>query len=98
MATKKQKRQALQAKHDKFMSELKRSNQEALRKSQERREEENRRAWQDNHDKNHSWKKRIKECPHCQDAIKSQRRAIESSPGPREIDPGFTDTLIQKEN
>lgn len=65
MATKKAKRAAAEAKRAKMLEEYRRTGLEAQRKDREHRERKELEAWQDQHDKKHSWKKRIKECPHC---------------------------------
>lgn len=76
MATKKQKRIQAIARHKAFMDEYRMSGLRALLKDKERRAQKDRDEWRENHDKNHSWKKRIKECPLCADEIKAQKQAI----------------------
>lgn len=75
MATKKQKRAAAHAKHLQYMKDYSQSGLEAQRKDRAERHEKNCQAWQTNHDKNHSWKKRIKECPICQGEMKAARES-----------------------
>lgn len=53
MATKKQKRARMKAKHEAEMAELKRSNAAALLAERKRREAINKSAWEDNHNKRH---------------------------------------------
>lgn len=71
MATKKQKRTIAEAKHQAFMNEIRETGLAALAKDREHRERKNREAWLDNHQKKHSWKNRIKECPHCSDILRA---------------------------
>lgn len=66
MTTKAQKRAMAQIKHDAYMEEYRLSGLRALRKEQNRRREKLLKDWQENHDKNHNWKKLVPECPHCQ--------------------------------
>lgn len=75
MATKKQKRAAALAKRAAFEEEYRRSGLEAQRKDREHRARKLREEWRENHEKRHSWKKRIKECPICQDEIRAAKRA-----------------------
>jgi hypothetical protein len=75
MATKKQKRAAGIAKHEAFLEEMRRSGLEAQRKDRERKERMLLQEWQDQHDKKHSWKKVIDECPHCQLVKKAQNQS-----------------------
>ena len=75
MATKKQKRAAALARREAFLAEERERGLNALRKERERRAYEARKEWQEQHDKKHSWKKRIKECPICKDEIKAAKRA-----------------------
>lgn len=69
MATKKQKRAAALAKRERMLAAEREIGLKALEKDRYERDRKNREAWQENHDKNHSWKKRIKECPHCKDLM-----------------------------
>lgn len=66
MATKAQKRARNEAKHAEFMEEIRQSGLKALAKERARRQKKLLSDWQENHDKNHSWKKLVPECPHCQ--------------------------------
>lgn len=75
MATKKQKRAAAQAKHEADMKAYREGGLQALRKDREYRAHKEREEWRKNHDKNHSWQKRIKECPLCGDEIKAARQS-----------------------
>lgn len=75
MATKKQKRAAALAKHEQMMADLRESGLAALQADRRRRDAEVRKEWSANHEKNHSWKKRIKECPLCGDEIRAAKRA-----------------------
>jgi hypothetical protein len=70
VATKKQKRAAALARRERFLAAEREVGLNALRIDRERRAYEERKLWQEQHDKKHSWKKRIKECPLCQDEIK----------------------------
>lgn len=71
MATKKQKRERGEEKHKRFMAEIRKTGLEAQRKDREHREKKNREAWREQHDTKHTWKKRLKECPLCQDISKT---------------------------
>lgn len=73
MATKKQKREAGFQKHLRESEDLRRSGLEAQRKDRETRTKKEREAWQENHDKKHSWKNLVKECPLCQDKMKHSK-------------------------
>lgn len=75
MATKKQKREAGLAKHETFMANVRETGLKALRKDQERRRQKELDDWRENHNKRHSWKKRIKECPHCRIELAQARQA-----------------------
>ena len=75
MATKKQKRERGEQKRVHFMAEIKRTGLEAQRKDREHREKKHREAWRDQHDKKHNWKRRIKECPLCQDITRASSKA-----------------------
>lgn len=75
MATKKQKREAAMAKHEHRMEELRRTGLEAQQKDRAHRQQKELDAWAENHRKNHSWKKRIKECPHCRIEMTAARIA-----------------------
>lgn len=70
MATKKQKRAAAEAKHQAFMEEHRQSGLAAQRQDRERRAAEERKAWQDVHDKKHH--KFVDNCPLCTDIKKQQ--------------------------
>lgn len=84
MATKKQKRQRGLKKHEEEMAELRRLGLEALRKDRQHRRQKELQEWEENHKKNHSWQKRIVECPHCRlemkDAEKEMEKATSSTP------------------
>lgn len=75
MATKKQKRAAALAKHEADMKAYREGGLQALQKDREYRAHKEREDWRANHDKRHSWKKRIKECPICNDEIAAAKRA-----------------------
>lgn len=75
MATKKQKRQAMLEKRAKFEEEIRRTGLEALRKDREARRSKELKDWQEQHESKHSWKKRIKECPHCRIEIRAAEQA-----------------------
>lgn len=79
MATKKQKRERGEQKRMHFMSEHRRTGLEAQRKDREHRQQKEREAWREQHDKKHSWKKRIKECPICQDSLRAEKSAGNNS-------------------
>lgn len=76
MATKKQKRQRAEEKRAAYMEELRRTGLEAQRKDRESRKRAERKAWQEQHDKKHNWKNRVKQCPLCRDfmAPSTQKR------------------------
>lgn len=74
MATKKQKREAAEAKRQARLDEMRQSGLEAQRKDREHRAKEERKAWRKQHDEKHSWKKRIVECPLCRDILKAQKK------------------------
>jgi hypothetical protein len=69
MATKKQKHAQAVAKREAFEAEMRESGLRAQRADQERRDRENRQAWEKQHEKKHF--KFVDECPHCQDARKN---------------------------
>lgn len=71
MATKKEKRAAALARHQEFMASVRETGLSALKKDRKHRAAKLRDEWRENHDKRHSWKKRIVECPLCQDEIKA---------------------------
>lgn len=75
MATKKQKHQQAMEKRQRFLDDMKREGEEAVRKDREHRRRQELQEWQENHDKRHSWKKRIAECPHCKIELSASRRA-----------------------
>jgi len=77
MATKKQKRQEMLEKRAAFEDEMMRTGLEAQRKDRERRRQQELEAWQKQHGEKHSWKKRIKECPHCRIEMAEARRVVE---------------------
>lgn len=64
MATKKQKRLAGQAKHEKRMEELRRSGLEAQKRDKAERFRQQLALWEEGHNKRHH--KFVDECPHCQ--------------------------------
>lgn len=66
MATKKQKREAAKKRHDDYMEELRLSGLAAQKADRAHRHRKELDAWEEQHNKKHSWKNRIKECPHCQ--------------------------------
>jgi hypothetical protein len=71
MATKKEKRAAALARREEFLAAEAARNQKVLEGVRAKRRAEEKKAWQKNHDKRHSWKKRIKECPICQDELRA---------------------------
>lgn len=71
MATKKQKREAGQAKREAFEAEMRESGLRALRAEQEKREREHLQVWEKRHEKHFKFDD---ECPHC-DVIKKGLRA-----------------------
>lgn len=75
MATKKQKHAAALARREARLAEIAERGLKAQQMDQARRAAEERAQWRDNHDKRHSWRKRIQECPICQDEIKAAKRA-----------------------
>jgi hypothetical protein len=79
VATKKQKREQGERKHLHFMAEVKQTGLEAQRKDREHRKQKEREAWREQHDKKHSWKKRLKECPICQDVLRAEKSAGNNS-------------------
>lgn len=80
MATKKQKRAALMARREAFFEEHRRTGLEAQKKDRERRAHQEREAWREQHEKKHSYKKLIAECPLCQDIRKAT-----GSPAPKKV-------------
>jgi len=78
VATKKQKRARALAKRQEFMETVKQTGLEALRKDQEHRRRKELEAWEKQHETKHSWKKRIKECPHCRIEMAAGQRNAES--------------------
>lgn len=79
MATKKQKREAAIAKHEAEMAEIRQTGLTAQRKDIQHRRRQELQEWEDNHKKNHSWTKRIKECPHCRIEIHAAKQAEKQS-------------------
>lgn len=79
MATKKQKREAAEAKHKAFMEAERLSGLEAQRKDRAERKRQELNAWQEQHEKKHSWKKRVAECPHCQIIASAVKRGSKSA-------------------
>lgn len=75
MATKKQKHAQVMQRREERLSTIRESGLKAQRLDREKRAKELRAQWQENHDKRHSWKKRIAECPICQDEIRAARRS-----------------------
>lgn len=74
MATRKSKHARALAKREEFLANVKQTGLQAQRKDREERERKMREAWKDQHEKKHSWKKRIKECPLCGDEIKAAKQ------------------------
>ncbi len=77
MATKKQKHARAVAKREEFMKQLKIDGQKALRRSHELRRIKERKAWQQKHDKEHTWKKMDPKCPICSDRMKGRVKPAE---------------------
>lgn len=75
MATKKERRAAALAKHEERMGQLRETGMKAQKMDRDNRARAERQEWQDQHDKKHSWTKRIKECPHCSDEIAVANKA-----------------------
>lgn len=82
MTSKKQKREIMKAKREAFEREMHESGMKALKDERERRQHKELDEWRDNHVKNHSIDKMIKECPHCR--IKMAREAREAKEARRE--------------
>jgi len=64
------------------MEERRLSGLAAQRADQQNRASKLRQSWQKQHDQKHSWKKRIKECPLCQDElrnIKADQKRLEEA-------------------
>lgn len=74
MATKKQKRAVAEAKREKFLADLKRENQMVLDRVRAKRDQKNRESWREVHDKSHSWRKLVDECPFCQDRAEEAKK------------------------
>lgn len=82
MTTRKQKHEQAVEKRARFLEEQKRSGLEAQRIDREYREEQLRRATEEKHNKEHSWRKLHKDCPHCDDLLAAQayqRRMLEAA-------------------
>lgn len=75
MVTKKERRAKALAKHNERMAMLRESGLKAQQMDRENRARAERQEWSKQHEEKHSWTKRIKECPHCQDEIKEANRA-----------------------
>ena len=82
MATKKQKRERGEQKRMHFMAEIKRTGLEAQRKDREYRDKKNRELWSNQHEKKHDWKRRVKECPLCQEIIRATAKAAGNNSHP----------------
>lgn len=76
MATKKVKRALARARHEHFMEEYRRDGLAALRKDRERRKRKAYQEWEETHNKDHSKKKPIEECPWCRDIVKAELRRM----------------------
>lgn len=74
MATKKQKRQAALAKHEKWLDERRETGLQAQRRDQERRKQKKRDEQREKHNAEHSWKQLSKDCLLCQDKLEEARR------------------------
>ena len=74
MATKKEKRARMAEKRARFEEEVRISGLEALKKERARRFEKELEAWEKSHTEKHSWRKRIKECPHCRIEINAAKK------------------------
>lgn len=75
MATKKQKRLAGEERAKQEAFERVQSGLAAQKRDREERERQELTAWQPQHEKKHSWKKRIKECPHCRIELAANKAA-----------------------
>lgn len=80
MATKKEKRRRALEKRQEFMEEVRQNGLKAQRMDRERRHKKALRDWQEPHDKDHSWKRRVAECPHCAEEIKRARQIANAAP------------------
>jgi hypothetical protein len=69
MATRKQKHARALAKREEFLETEREIARRALEQDHAERARKERAEWQDNHDKNHGWTKRIVECPLCRDLM-----------------------------
>ena len=74
MTTKKQKRAAVQAKHDAWVEERRVSGLNAQKADQEARKNKLRDSQREKHNKEHDWKSRDKGCILCQDELEQARR------------------------
>jgi len=74
VATKKEKREALQLKREKWLAERRESGLQAQRKDKEHRKNKKRDEQRDQHNKEHSWKVLDKNCLLCQDRLAEARR------------------------
>lgn len=86
MATRKQKHERALQHHAQRMEENRRRGEAALQQDRARRAALELQEWEDNHNKNHSWQKRIKECPHCRIEMRAARKAAEDQDGPQPSD------------
>lgn len=74
MATKKQKREAALAKHEKWVEEQKLSGLNALKEHRENEKTKLRDIQKPKHNKEHDWKTIDKNCIHCLDKLEASRR------------------------
>lgn len=79
MATRKQRHARALEKRERELAEYRRTGLEALRKDQKRRFQKELDAWEENHKKNHSWEKRIVECPHCRREMRDAVRSVDTA-------------------
>lgn len=70
MATKKQKRERMEKHYADRMEEHRQAGLIAQRRDHIRRERKKRADWQEQHDNEHSFKKLVDGCPHCEDRKK----------------------------
>lgn len=74
VATKKQKREAALKKREKYIQAEREIGLAALEKSRALRQIELREQWRKQHEKKHSWKRLVKECPLCQDKMNNGKQ------------------------
>jgi hypothetical protein len=79
MATKKQKRAALDERRERRLAEARESGLRAQREDHERRDKQKRKYQKEQHDRDHSDKKVDLSCIHCRDTLKDVGKQANSS-------------------